>query len=223
MDCLQEAPERAVPIIGVSMDDLQDRELFRVRLRFLDLIKSFFVGEPDAELMSRWRGTFSALAKEQVSPRFDSAARQLAKALNDKNLKDLQDEYYKLFTDPFHGSQVETTVSYYLDGKSYSQSLVEMRSFMSEAEIAKDSSVTDPEDSLVVMLDTYASLVEEEKISEAETPNKLQLRLLSEFLEPFTEKFTGVLKKNEHADFYYLCSEILGGYLDLEKGLVSSS
>jgi len=49
---------------------------------------------------------------------------------------------------------------------------------------------------------------------------QLQAKMLEDFLEPFTEKFTATLKESEHADFYYLCCRILGGYLDLEKSLV---
>lgn len=205
------------------MSENNDREFFRVRLRFLDLIKSFFVGEPDAEMMSRWRGTFSALVKEQVSPKFDSAVAELSTALHDRKLKDLQKEFYHLFTDPFDGCKIETTVSYYLDGKSYSQSLADIRSFMAEADIRKNSTVRDPEDSLVVMLDTYGSLVELEKDSDVEAAKKFQVRLLERFLEPFAEKFIADLKDNEDADFYYLCSRILGSYLDLEKELVLCS
>lgn len=204
------------------MDGLNDRELFRVRLRFLDLAKSFFVDQPDAELMSRWRGTFSALAGEQVNPRFDIAAKNISEALNEKKLEELQDEFYTLFVDPFEGDQIEMTASYHLNGKSYSQALVDIRSLMLEAEIEKDGAVTAPEDSLVVMLDTYASLVEEEKVSNSEIPKMFQTRLLTEFLEPFTEKFIDVLNKNEHANFYYNCARVLGGYLDLEKGLVGA-
>jgi TorA maturation chaperone TorD len=85
--------------------------------------------------------------------------------------------------------------------------------------VQKDEGVSLPEDSLVVMLDTFASLVEEEKSGGGEKIRRLQGRLLEEFLEPFTEKFTATLKNNEHADFYYLCCRILGGYLDLEKSL----
>ena len=103
------------------MDELDDRELFRVRFRFLDLIKSFFALEPDSETMSRWRGTFAALSREQVSPRFDNAVKEISRALNDKNLRELQKEYYKLFVNPFDGFMVETTASYYLNGRSYDQ------------------------------------------------------------------------------------------------------
>jgi len=202
------------------MDELDERELFRVRFRFLDLIKSFFALEPDSETMSRWRGTFSALAMEQVSPRFDSAVKEISRALNDKTLKELQDEYYKLFVNPFDGVLVETTASYYLNGRSYDQALVDIRGLMQEAGVQKEEAVTDPEDSLVVMLDTFTSLVEAEKTGGDEACKQFQARLLGEFLEPFIEKFMVALQKNEHADFYYLCSRIVGGYLDLEKSLI---
>jgi TorA maturation chaperone TorD len=208
---------------GEGMDEMNDRELFRVRLLFLDLVKSFFVAEPDAENLSRWRGTFSSLTKEQVSPRFDNAVAEISRALNKKSLKDLQDEFYKLFTDPFDGCALEMTASFYLNGKSYSQALVDVRGLMDDGQIKKDDAISEPEDSLVVMLDTFASLVEEERVSGGEKPKELQGRLLTEFLEPFTEKFSAVLKENEHADFYYLCCRVLEGYLDLEKGLIVSS
>ena len=202
------------------MDELNERDLFRVRFRFLDLIKSFFVAEPDSETMSRWRGTFSALAMEQVSPRFDNAVKEISRALNDKTLKELQEEYYQLFVNPFDGVLVETTASYYLNGRSYDQALVDIRGLMNEAGLQKDEGVTDPEDSVIVMLDTFASLIAEENAADAETDRKLQARLLEEFLVPFAEKITAALKNNEVADFYYLCCRILGGYLDLEKSLV---
>jgi len=203
------------------MDEMNDNELVRIRLRFIDLAKSFFVDEPDAEKMSRWRGTFSALTKEQVSPRFDSAVLEISGALNKKNLKDLQDEYYQLFTDPFEGSQIESNASFYFNGRSYGEALVEIRELMKEAGIVKVDDVSDPEDSLVVMLDTFASLVEEEKTEPTQKIKELQARLLEEFLEPFVEKFTAQLKDNKHCDFYYLCCRVLGGYLDLEKSLVA--
>jgi len=170
--------------------------------------------------MSRWRGTFSALAKEQVSPRFDSSVKEIARALKDKTLKELQEEYYQLFVNPFDDSMVETTASYYLNGRSYDQALVAIRGLMHEAGVRKNQLVTAPEDSLVVMLDTYLLLVEEEKNGGGEKNVQHQGRLLGEFLAPFTEKFTAVLQENKHADFYYLCCRILGGYLDLEKSLV---
>lgn len=111
------------------MEDFSDKEVFRVRLRFVDLIKSFFQAEPDAENMSRWRGTFAALAKEQVNPIFDGAVQDICRMLNEKNLIDIQNEYYELFTNPFSKNQINIMASYYLDGRSFGQTLVSLRGF----------------------------------------------------------------------------------------------
>lgn len=201
------------------MHELNEQELFRVRFRFVDLLKSFFIEAPDAETMSRWRGTFAALALEQISPRFDNAVKEISRALNNKTLKELQAEYYQLFVNPFDGGRAETTASYYLNGRSYDQALIDIRRLMVQAGVQKAKGVTEPEDSLVVMLDTFVSLIEEEKARGGETIRPLQTQLLEEFLEPFTEKFTAALKNNAQADFYYLCCRVLDGYLDLEKNL----
>ncbi|MBW1635140.1 MAG: molecular chaperone TorD family protein [Deltaproteobacteria bacterium] len=201
------------------MDELNERDLLRVRLRFLDLSKSFFFGEPDAEKISRWRGTFSALVQEQVSPRFDRVVKELSDALSVKSLKELQDEYYSLFVDPFDGDPVNTNASFYLDGRSFGQSLVEIRGLLNDAGLQKDESVTDPEDSLVVMLDSFASLVEEEKKNGGEAVKQLQARLLTEFLDPFSVKFCEALEENKEADFFAICGRFLNEYLDLERSL----
>lgn len=205
------------------MNELNERELFRVRLRFLDLIKSFFQSEPDAEKMSRWRGTFSALGREQVNPLFDSAVREFGVLLNSWSLQEIQEEYYNLFTDPFSKSQVNIMASYYLDGRSFGQTLVSLRGFLAEAGLQKDAGVVDSEDSLVMLLDTFARLVEEEKVTDSDAPRELQARLLAGYLEPFVEKFTAAVKTNDGADFYKTCCKFLSGYLDLEKGLVTVS
>jgi len=206
------------------MDD--QTELFRVRLRFLDLGKSFFLGEPDAEKISRWRGTFSAMAREQISPAFDQTVKELVEVLNTKadntvNLSTLQEEYYTLFMDPFEGSPVNMTVSHYLDGRNFGPSLVEIKSLLHEAGIEKNEAVKEPEDSLVVLLDAYAALVEEELRGDdgSETARQLQGRLLEEFLVPFLEKFSLALEKNEQANFFCICGRFLREYFELEKGL----
>ena len=201
------------------MDELNERDLLRVRLRFLDLSKSFFLGEPDAEKISRWRGTFSALIQEQVSPGFDRAVKELSDALSSKSLKDLQDEYYSLFVNPFDGAPVNTCASFYFDGRSFGQSLVEIRSLLSDAGLQKTESVSEPEDSLVVMLDSFSSLVEEEKTNSGEVVKQLQSRLFTEFLYPFSIKFCDALCENKEADFFALCGIFLNEYLALERGL----
>lgn len=205
------------------MAELSDRDLIRVRLRFLDLIKSFFVEEPDAEKMSRWRGTFSALCREQISPRFDIAVRETSGMLGTMSLGELQEEYYQLFTNPFDGAMVETTASYYLSGRNYGQTLAEVRGLMQEAGLGKERDVTEPEDSLVVLLDIFATLVELEKEEKSHIdPRAVQMKLVKEYLVPFATAFAEALKKNEKARYYRQCAEVLTGYLDLETGLLGA-
>lgn len=204
------------------MTELSDRDLIRVRLRFLDLIKSFFVEEPDAEKMSRWRGTLSALCSEQVAPRFDAAVQETSAMLGTKSLTEIKDEYYQLFTNPFDGAMVETNASYYLSGRSYGEALAEIRDLMKEAGVAKDSTITDPEDSLVVLLDLLATLVELEKEESELDLRELQSKLVKGYISPFVEEFATELKNNEKADFYQQCVGILIGYLELEMDLLGA-
>ncbi|BCO08386.1 hypothetical protein GF1_07620 [Desulfolithobacter dissulfuricans] len=201
------------------MTDVTDRELGRIRLRFLDLIKSFFIDEPDAERMSRWRGIVSALAGDVINPAFDQAVRRLGELLEEKTLKEIQDEYYHLFIDPTSEDQINTVMSYYVDGRSFGPSLVDYRDFLQRAGIVKDESVKEPEDSLVLMLDALATLIEEQTKKERDTA-LYQATLLHRFLDPLCQGFTGALQATGQAPFYTACGDFLRGYLILEKGLL---
>jgi len=205
------------------MENHLEKEVFRVRLRFVDLIKSFFQTEPDAEKMSRWRGTFSALVKEQVNPLFDAAVRDIHRMLNEKSLAEIQNEYYELFTNPFSQAQVNTMASWYLDGRSFGETLVRLRSFLAEAGIVLVEGVVDSEDSLPVLLDILANLIEEEKNGGGEDVRELQNRLLSIWLQPLAKELTVAVERIDTALFYRACCRLLCGYLDLEKGLATTS
>jgi len=202
------------------MNDLSDIELIRVRRRFLDIIKSFFVEEPDAERMSRWRGFFAALTKERVNPLMDTAVKELDRLLNEMKLDEFQDEYYELFTNPFGEHLAKTTLSYYVDGHDFGRSLINFRSFLMRADLIKKDNVDESEDSVVFMLDVLATLIEEEK-DDPDNARTRQKELLSEYLDPFTVHFSQAMKQNEKARFYEACTKFLAGYIDLEKGLIA--
>lgn len=202
------------------MNEMTERELFRVRLRFLDLLKSFFMREPDAEMLGRWRGTFAALAGERINPEIDIPVRECGRLLDSKGLQGLQEEYRRLFTDPFGAEKVDTTASYYLDGHNFGRTLVSLRSFLDEARLVKGAEVGESEDSLVVMLDILMSLVEDEKQAGPVPARALQTRLLEEYLIPFALMFDRAMAANDNAVFFRACSRFLCGYLDLEKGLI---
>lgn len=201
------------------MKELNDKDLILVRLRFIDLMKSFFISQPDAERLSRWRGTFAALIKDQVSPEIDSAARELNDQLTSKKLEDLQDEYYALFTDPFSENHLNMMASHYIDGRNYGNTLIELRQFLHETAIQVDNSLNDSEDSLLVMLDILATLVEQEKNGE-DTSFK-QSELVNTFLLPVIGHLSKSAAENQSAHFFNDCICFCKGYLNLEKSLAT--
>jgi TorA maturation chaperone TorD len=203
------------------MRPINERDVFRVRLRLLDLLKSFFDREPDAEKMARWRGIFAALARENINPVLDNAVRECVRLLGTRGLDDLQGEYYRLFTDPFAKNQVHIMASWYLDGHSFGQTLASLRAFLAEAGIRVAPGVREAEDSLVVMLDLLFSLIEEEKENGSSRARQFQTRLLERYLIPFLIRFRQAVEENEDAPFYGACSRFLCGYLDLEKELAA--
>lgn len=192
-------------------------EVMRIRLRMIDLIKSFFVNSPDAERLSRWRGTFAAMAGEQISPILDKAVRELNAQLTTKKLEDIQDEYYALFTNPFGENQLNLIASQYFDGRNYGETLISVRDFLNQAQMVKIDSVIDPEDSLPVLIDMLGTLLEMEK--HGQNTEQMQQILVNEYLIPFMGKLAPAVEKNPSADFYQRCIAFIVGYLDLEKGM----
>ncbi len=199
--------------------DAVDKELFRVRLRFIDIIKSFFIAEPDAEKMSRWRGIFTSLEGEQINPLFDAAVVECNEWLSSKSLQELQDEYYDLFEDPFSKNLIPMSASYYIDGRTHGQTLANFRGFLAEAGLVKEESVIETEDSVVVMLDLLARLIEIEEqgcvMSQAQ-----QARLISEYLKTLVENVFEKLEADDRATYYASCGKFLKGYLELECDLM---
>lgn len=201
------------------MDEMNEKDLARIRIRFIDLVKSFFFSEPDAEKLSRWRGIFSSLDGERVNLQFDAAVVECSAHLAKKSLADLEAEFYTLFVDPFAEGHIARNASFYIDGRHHGKTLAEFRGLLAEAEIVKEEDVTDPEDTLVIVLDSLLRLIEME-LDGKECARAFQTKLITEYLEPLATNISLALKNHPEADFYTSCSKFLRGYLDLERGLI---
>ncbi len=201
------------------MNELSDRELARTRTRFLDLLKSFFLAEPDAECLSRWRGILSAMAGTMVHPRMDRAVGHLNRLLADRKLQEIRDEFYALFVDPYSEYRVATTASRYLDGRNFGPTLVRYRAFLMEIGIMRNEGVDESEDTITMMLDTMITLIGEE----TETGRQAQQRLVTDFLGPACGRFAEALAASPRAEFYAGCADFLAGYLELEQNLLASA
>lgn len=202
------------------MNESSSQEINAIRLRFLDLLKSFFDREPDEIRVQTWSKVVKSLASEKINPTMDSAVQELESLLNSMSLDDINKEYYELFTDPFSQHIVRTTLSSYVDGHDFGQSLVELRKFLINTGVVKIAEVEESEDSLIFLLDILATLIADEKnIPEECLENESEL--LNRFLEPFTGYFHKAMQNNEKAHFYTACTKFLAGYIDLEKGLMT--
>lgn len=212
------AGQQKTPRGASSTTLIRERDLCRVRLRLLDLFKSFFDKEPDAEQLARWRGILAALAQTEVSPAFDNEAGTIAGLLWEKNLNELQNEFYRVFISPVAEGPV-TTISYHRSDRQYLEYLQGVHKIMAEAGFARDPAATAPEGSLVVLLDILAALVEDEKAEVAWRARELQGRLLIEFLVPLAGRLARALSERDCADFYFRCTRLLCSYLELEMEL----
>ncbi len=201
--------------------ELSTRELARTRTRFFDLLKSFFLAEPDAECLSRWRGILTSLAGTTVSPRLDRAVTELNRLLATKKLQDIRDEYYDLFVDPYSEHRVPTTASWYLDGRNFGPTLVQLRAFLMETGITREETVEESDDAIAVLLDTMVTLIEEER--DPAVGYEAQQRLLASYLHPACSRFAETLAGSPRADFYGACAGFLAGYLEIELGLLAAT
>lgn len=199
--------------------ELTDRDLSRIRLRFLDLLKSFFQDQPDAELLSRWRGIFAALDSQHITKNLDKATHELGELLSSMTLKQIKEEHYTLFVNPYSKQLLPLTAAYYIDGKSFGPSLAKYRDILKEGQVIKESKFTDSEDSLPIMLDVLIALIQEEKQGDVATRH-LQDQLLQEFLIPTVKAISTEIGDTSDIKFYVKCITFLLAYLELEQELL---
>ncbi len=200
------------------MTESADYQLIKIRIALLDLIKSFFHKEPDANRLSLWRGVVYSLSKETISIEMDQAIRELSNRLQEAGLEQLQDEYYELFVNPFSKHKLNLNASFYRDGHNFGNTLVACRDFLKKAGIEKRGGVADPEDSLVIMLDIYQELILMEK-KDRHRAAELEAEFLNGFLFPLAEAVEKNLYRNDYASFYKACSRFLSAYLAMERSL----
>lgn len=198
---------------------IQDRDLCRVRLRLVDLFKSFFAEEPDAEKLARWRGIFAALAGARVSRDFDRGKVRITDLLWTKNLIELQQEYRQLSTSPYGGQPLPTLATSSRHDRHDRDRLAEIRIIMAEAGLVRAPAAPAAADSLMVPLDTLAALIEMEKEAGEAPARELAARLVRRLLVPLAENLRTALQRGGPADFYLHCGRLLGSYLELELAL----
>ncbi len=188
----------------------------QVRGFFYDLVKSFFWEEPNLEKIDRWREIIKPLDTEAPSLVLAEAARQLSLALVEIDLPTIKNEYYDFFVNPFSHQPISWTVSASINGRNFGPKLVEIRQLMAEQGLVKDDEFKEPEDSLPVLLDLMARLIEMED-DLGDSAVAAQQYILQEFLLPLTTHIHQQLKAGNSGGFYSLCAEFMQAWLKLDE------
>lgn len=196
--------------------DQENSAIRKVRGFFYDLSKSFFLEEPNQEKVDCWQEIIAPLAAETPNVLLAEATRQLSLALIDLDAATIKNEYYDFFVNPFSHRLVNWTSSYYDNGRNFGRKLVKIRQFMAKQGLVKEEEFKEPEDSLPVLMDLMARLIEMENEPENSVA-EAQQQLLQEFLIPLAGDIHRQLRADENARFYPLCAEFLEAWLQLDK------
>ncbi|MBE0583694.1 MAG: hypothetical protein IH612_07985 [Desulfofustis sp.] len=188
-------------------------------MRIIDLIKSFFEQPPDAERLSRWRGMFHALADSRVAPRIDEAVLHIKRRLATDRLQDLQVEFNCLFGLPGGNGSLSLAAADHLDGRVHSDTQTAVKYYFSEAGARTYCPIGDRENSLVLLFDFLATLIQNEK--DGYDTVVLQTQLVTDFLVPFVECLEVAAQQHDAASFYRDCLTFTRGYLELEQQLLT--
>ena len=188
----------------------------QVRSFFYELAKSFFLEEPDRNKIDRWQEIIHPLGIEAPSMELAEAARQLSLALAEVDLPAVKNEYYDFFVNPFSHQLINWTVSASVNGRNFGPKLVEIRQLMAKQRLVKEDEFKEPEDSLPVLLDLMARLIElEDDLGDGAVA--AQQQILQEFLLPLTAHIHQRLGTDSSAEFYPLCAEFLQAWLQLDE------
>ncbi len=200
--------------------DAPDYQLIRIRAAVLELLKSFFLKEPDGEMLASWRGALTAMKEQDLEPGLSRAVGNLDQMLHKMDLAAIRDEYYELFVNPYSDDRVPTNACYHMDGKMFGESFVRLKEILAEAAIEKSKDAKGAEDEIPVLLDAYQALIlREKRQDEIGSARHAQGLLLNEILLPFSERFASALAGNPRAIFYHGCADFMVHCLGLERAL----
>ncbi|MDY6820687.1 MAG: molecular chaperone TorD family protein [Deferribacterota bacterium] len=175
-----------------------------------NLIKSFFWDTPKEEDIIAWRNFITNLNEESINREFDKTIASVKEALDNSDVEGIKNEYYELFENPFSDVFPNLNASFLLEGKNFGTPLVEIRDFLEDLKIVKDSDYKDSEDSILFMIDLMLYLIDSSNCAD------IQQNLLKRFLYPSFERLAEILSINNKAYFYATACLFTRDYLGMD-------
>ncbi len=196
-----------VDVQGSQMDE------FQVRILLYDLAKSLFVREPDMETCQKWKTIFGTFAQMEPLAPIRMVSDRINEILDKKGCEGVLMEYHALFMDPYGKSRLNTTLSWYEDGRNFGPVLAKVRQLMQDAGIEKRSSYHEPEDSIEVLMDTMIQLMTRDDGNY----RQFQGRLFMDYIQPLVHSLTGRMEEMDEFPFYQACAAFLKEWLEMEQ------
>ncbi|MEC9492625.1 TorD/DmsD family molecular chaperone [Flexistipes sp.] len=175
-----------------------------------NLIKSFFWEPPKEEDIKAWRAFVANLNEDSINREFDKTVSFMKEALDNSDLESIKNEYYELFENPFGEGLSNLNASFLLEGKNFGEPLVEIRDFLEDLKVVKDTDYKDTEDSVLFMIDLMLYLIDSGDCAD------VQQNFLKKFLYPSFERLAEILKTNEKAYFYATAGLFSRDYLEMD-------
>ncbi len=184
-----------------------------------NLIKSFFWESPKKENIEAWRAFVANLYNDSINREFDKTIAFMKEALDNSDVESIRNEYYELFENPFGEGLSNLNASFLLEGKNFGESLVEIRDFLEDLKVVKDTDYKDTEDSILFMIDLMLYLIDSGNCAD------IQQNFMKRFLIPSFERLAEILQTNEKAYFYAAVGLFSRDYLYMDmkflKGIES--
>ncbi|KAA0258113.1 hypothetical protein FHQ18_06865 [Deferribacter autotrophicus] len=198
-------------------------EIDDTRVFLYDLLKSFFVDEPNEKIYSEWIAIFDKFKRDnlEINDHYEKMLSYFLEVFQNYNLDKLKNEYYELFVNPFNDNLINLNASYYLDGKNFGETLVKLRGFIWDKGLEKDENLKEPEDSIIFMSDVMIYLIKNMEDDKVKYGYNIQKDYFETFLEPFFDLFSKALKNHESAYFYACCGMYLDFLTNLEKSYLN--
>jgi TorA maturation chaperone TorD len=189
---------------------VQEAQISKARAFLYRLLRSFFIEQSERLPFDFWKESLRSLSTEPVNMDFDSAVSEMLSCLGGR-LDEIEKEHYRLFVDPFSDDLIPLTVSAYLEGRNYSQTLVRVRQCLQDAALEAQQDAGVPEDYIPLLFEAMELLIQED----AETLNA-QKEICSQFLFPVIPLFSEKLKTRGRV-FYPAVARFLEAFFRLEE------
>ncbi len=190
--------------------EVEETRISEARGFLYRLLRSFFLEQSERLPFDFWRGALKSLTTEHINIDFDSAVGKMLLCLEGR-LDEIEKEHYRLFVDPFSDDLVPLTISAYLEGRNYSQTLVRVRQCLQDAGLEAEDNAGVPEDYIPLLFEAMELLIRETE----ETLN-VQKEICSQFLFPVVPLFSERLKSKGKV-FYPAVARFLEAFFRMEE------